>query len=122
MLNLEKRQKGSQFKIVDPARMPEKPIKPDFLKILGMALLVGLGLGCAVPFARAFLDTSFRDVNDLEKYLGLQVACSVPLIETVKEKSWRRKKFVFGLILGIIAVLMVAALFFYVWRRGLIVL
>ena len=100
MLNLEKRQKGSQFKIVDSARMPEKPIKPDFMKILGMALLAGLGLGCAVPFARAFLDTSFRDVNDLEKYLGLQVACSVPQIETVKEKGWRRKKFVIGLILA----------------------
>lgn len=122
MLNLEQRQKGSQFKIVDSARMPEKPVKPDFAKILGMAILVGLGLGCAVPFTRAFLDSSFRDVNDLENYLGLQVACSIPLIETVREKTWRKRKTFIEITLGILAVLMVAAIFVYVWRRGLIVL
>lgn len=122
MLNLEQRQKGSQFKIVDPARMPEKPVKPDFAKILGMALLIGFGLGCAVPFGSAFLDSSFRDVDDLEKYLGIPVVCSVPLIETEKEKNWRKRKFLIGLFLGITASLMVAAIFFYFWRLGLIVL
>lgn len=122
MLNLEKLQKGSQFKIVDPARMPGKPVKPDFIKILGIALLGGFGFGLAVPFTRAFLDSSFRDVNDLENYLGLQVACSVPLIETVKEKTWRKRKFLVGVVLGIIAVLIVVAIFIYFWRRGLIVL
>lgn len=122
MLNLEKRQKGSQFKIVDPARFPGKPIKPDFAKILGLALLVGLGLGFGVPLARDFLDSSFRDVNELEKYLGVRVVCSVPLIETGKERVWRKRKFRVGLLIGLIAALMVAAFFFYFWRRGLIIL
>ncbi len=39
MLNLEERQKGSQFKIEDPARNSGKPIEPDFLRIMGMSIL-----------------------------------------------------------------------------------
>ena len=122
MLNLEKRQKGSQFKIVDSARFPEKPIKPDFIKILGVALLLGAGLGLGVPLARDFLDSSFRDVNDLEKYLGIPIACAIPQIEIAREKLWRRRKRLVALFLIGIAMLLVAALFFYFWRRGLIIL
>ena len=45
MLNLEIRQKGSQFKIEDPARYPGKTLKPNFLMIIGMSVMVGLGVG-----------------------------------------------------------------------------
>lgn len=122
MLNLEKRQKGSQFKIVDPARFPEKPVKPDFLKIVGMALLFGLGLGLGVPLARSFLDYSFRDVSELEAYLGVPVVCAVPFVTTAKEKVWRKRKFLVGLFCLLAASLVVVAVYAYFWRRGLIVL
>lgn len=121
MLNLEKRQKGSQFKIEDPARFPEKPIKPDFIKILGLALFCGLGLGFGIPLAWDFLDASFRDANDLEAFLGVPVVCAVPFIEIGREKIWRKKKFQLELIGGITALLAVVAFFAYCWRRGLII-
>ena len=47
MLNLERKQKGSQFKIEDFAQTPVKPVKPDFLKIMKIALLLGFGVGGA---------------------------------------------------------------------------
>lgn len=122
MLNLEKRQKGSQFKIEDSARFPEKPIKPDFVKILGIALFCGLGLGLGIPLIWDFLDASFRDVNDLEAFLGVPVVCSIPFIEIGREKAWRRKKFQFEMIGGISAFLLVITLFVYCWNRGLIAL
>ena len=40
--SLETRQKGSQFKIIEPAHFPEKPFHPDFLQIMLMALGIGL--------------------------------------------------------------------------------
>ncbi|MBI5855467.1 MAG: hypothetical protein HZB35_09625 [Nitrospirae bacterium] len=40
--NLEKRQKGETFRILDPANLPEKPEKPDVL----MIMLAGLAVGC----------------------------------------------------------------------------
>ena len=121
MLNLEKRQKGSQFKIVDSARVAEKPIKPDFVKILAIALFCGLGLGFGVPFVWDFLDPSFRDLGDIEAYLGVPVLCTIPLIETEREKNWCRRKFQLGLLAAVVAFAAIAVLFAYCWRRGLIV-
>ena len=86
MLNLERLQKGSQFKIEDPARMPEKPIKPDFNKIMatsvGGALIVGFG----IVLLMNFLDGSFRDPEEIESFLHLPVASTVAYFETDREK------------------------------------
>ena len=43
--NLERKQQGEQFKILDPARVPEKPFKPDRNKILLMGAIIGLAVG-----------------------------------------------------------------------------
>ncbi|MEJ2034330.1 MAG: GNVR domain-containing protein, partial [Deltaproteobacteria bacterium] len=83
---LEKQQKGSQFRIVDPASFPDKPFRPNFLRFMLVAVALGLGLGGGVPFLLESFDTSFKDASDLEKYLGLPIACSIPLIHTEKEK------------------------------------
>ena len=76
--NLEKRQKGEQFRIIDPANLPETPEKLDILRIM----LVGLALGCGVGFGTAFLveqmNPTFRRSEDLELLLGLQVLAAIP--------------------------------------------
>ena len=41
--NLERRQKGEQFKVIDPARIPEKPIQAKVFKILFFGFLLGGG-------------------------------------------------------------------------------
>ena len=43
--SMEKRQKGEQFKILDHAKLPEKPFKPNLRKILLAALMLGLAAG-----------------------------------------------------------------------------
>ncbi len=88
--SLERRQKGSQFKIIDPAYLPEKPIKPNFVQIMLLALGVGLGAGVGLTFLFDFFDTSFRDATELENYLQVPVLCAVPLITTEREVRKRR--------------------------------
>jgi polysaccharide chain length determinant protein (PEP-CTERM system associated) len=48
--NLEKRQQGEQFRIIDPPSLPKKPVSPDRLKLSMMGLVAGLlfGLGVAI--------------------------------------------------------------------------
>ncbi len=122
MLNLERKQKGSQFKIEDPARFPEKPIKPNFLVIVGGAALMGLGLGAGLTLVLDFFDTSFRDGDALEPFLGVPVISTIPYIDTSLEQKRVKRKVVLSIILLGCGCLAILALFFVVWRKGLIVL
>jgi uncharacterized protein involved in exopolysaccharide biosynthesis len=79
--NLERHQKGEQFKIIDPARIPEKPFKPDIPKILLFGLLMGMGSGFGIAFFREQMDRSFKDAEDLETTLGFKVLANIPKIE-----------------------------------------
>jgi len=79
--NLERRQKGEQFKVIDPARTPGMPFKPDIPRILLFGLLMGIGSGFGLAFFREQMDRSFRDAEDLEATLGLKVIANIPKIE-----------------------------------------
>jgi len=78
--NMERRQKGEQFRIIDPARIPEKPVQPDIPKVLLIGLFAGLGCGLGGIFVREQLDRSFRDPEDAEVTLGLKVLANIPKI------------------------------------------
>ncbi len=79
--NLEKRQKGEQFRVIDPARLPERPFSPDIPKILLISLIAGLGAGVAAAFLREQMDRSFHDSGDVEITLGIKVLATIPKIE-----------------------------------------
>jgi len=79
--SLERRQKGEQFKIIDPGRIPEKPFRPDIPKILLFGLLLGMGSGFGLAFFREQMDHSFRDAEDLEATLGFKVLTNIPKVE-----------------------------------------
>jgi polysaccharide chain length determinant protein (PEP-CTERM system associated) len=79
--NLERRQKGKQFRVVNPATVPDKPFKPNVLKILLFGFLAGVVGGIGMAFGREQLDSSFRDPEDLEAALGFKVLANIPKIE-----------------------------------------
>jgi polysaccharide chain length determinant protein (PEP-CTERM system associated) len=78
--NLERRQKGEQFRIIDPARIPEKPFRPDIPKILLIGAFLGFFGGAATAFFREQMDHSFRDAQDLQFSLGFKVLANIPRI------------------------------------------
>jgi polysaccharide chain length determinant protein (PEP-CTERM system associated) len=79
--NLERRQKGEQFKVIEPAQIPTKPFKPDIPKILLFGLLLGLGGGLGIAFIVEQMDRSFRDASDIETTLGLKVIANIPKVK-----------------------------------------
>jgi len=78
--NLEKRQKGEQFRILDPANLPEKPFKPDPKKVILFGIVLGLGSGGGLIFLLEYIDASFRKAEDVYATLGLPVLASIPRI------------------------------------------
>ncbi len=120
--HLEKKQKGSKFKIVDSARFPEKPYRPDFLRILLVSAGIGLLTGAALIFGLDFVDTSFKDVYDIEAFLEVPVVCSVPYIENTGERQKNRLMFFLWCFIFFLYTAILVAAFAYYWKQGRIIL
>jgi len=85
--NLEKRQKGKHFRVLDPAILPTKPYKPDLFRIILMGFLAGISTGGGAAYLREMMDKSFKKAEDVETVLHLNVLASIPnLGESVKPK------------------------------------
>lgn len=64
--------------VIQPAVVPDAPIKPNKVLNLGLGLVLGLLLGIGLAVLREMLDTSIKGPQDLEE-LGVPVLTNVPL-------------------------------------------
>lgn len=121
-LNIQIRQKGSQFTIEDHARTPEKPSRPNFIKILVFSIAAGMGLVSFLVLVLDFLDKSFRVGTELEEFLDVPIVCTLPYIETESEVR-RHKVLSFCTVLGFTLAFTgyVAAVVFF-WMEGRIII
>lgn len=81
--NLEKRQKGEQFRILDPADLPATPESPNRPLILLAGLILGCGLGVGTAVGLEMLSPAFRRSDEAETMLGLPVLASIPAFSSV---------------------------------------
>jgi polysaccharide biosynthesis transport protein len=72
---------ANNISIVDSARPPAKPSKPDMLINLVLAALFGLGLGVVAALVLEALDETLASPDDVEKKLGVPVLGVVPLLD-----------------------------------------
>ena len=81
-VNMEKKQKGEQFRILDYARLPEKPISPNVKMMFLLSVAGGLGLGGGVLFLKELLSFSvIRRDDQIETELGLPILASIPPLQ-----------------------------------------
>ncbi|MFK5954685.1 MAG: Wzz/FepE/Etk N-terminal domain-containing protein [Desulfobacterium sp.] len=79
-VNMEKKQKGEQFRILDFARLPQRPISPDVRKLFIFSFAAGAGTGGGIIFLLVFFDGSIRRDEEIEAVAGLPIlACIAPL-------------------------------------------
>jgi polysaccharide chain length determinant protein (PEP-CTERM system associated) len=97
-VNMERKQKGEQFRILDEAKLPQKPVKPDMKKLFVMVFAAGLGLGGGIIFLLEYFDNTLKRPDDIESDLKLDVLCMVPEIYTPKRKIWRTVEHVSSII------------------------
>jgi len=85
--NLERKQQSEQFMVLDPARLPEKPFKPNLYGLLGLGALLGLGIGFGLTWVRESMDRSFYEVSDVEAYLKLPVVATILNLNEEEKKA-----------------------------------
>ena len=89
-VNMEKKQQGEQFRIIDHAIAPQKPISPDMKVLFLLSIAIGLGIGGGLIYLQDLMNTSLKQPKDYETELGLTVLATIPKLVTPRAKMWRQ--------------------------------
>lgn len=89
--NLEQRQEGERFQVLDPANFPLAPEAPNRLALAIGGIVFSLGLAGALPFALFFTDSSFKDPDELRRELQVAVAATIPELTEIEGTIPRRR-------------------------------
>jgi len=68
----------STVKILDPAVPPQNPIRPNKTLNMTLGCVVGLVTGIGTASLFEYFDHSFKNVDDVERFLSLPVLGSIP--------------------------------------------
>ena len=85
-LRLVKEGKVGSVRLVDPAIIPEAPVKPQKALALGISLLAGLLLGIALTVLRNLFRPGLRTPADVETQLGVDVLATVPRVTAISPR------------------------------------
>jgi len=99
-VNLERRQLGEQFRVLEPAFPPVGPSSPNRILILAIGLVAGVGLGVMAAVLLETSDSSFHDASGLQGSVDLPVLASIPEILLESDLADRRRKFVRQLVVS----------------------
>lgn len=87
--DLERRQQGERFRILDPPTLPTAPYKPDRLRLSLMGLVGGLGLAVALVVGVEIKDESLRTERDISYYINLPTLACVPRVRGINGRRRR---------------------------------
>jgi uncharacterized protein involved in exopolysaccharide biosynthesis len=94
-VSMEKKQKGEQFRVIDPAKIPTDPIEPNMRKVLMLTLAFGLALGGGLAYLSETMDTSYKAPEEVEQEIQVPVLVSMPFLYTQNElKNQKRKEII----------------------------
>jgi len=89
---LEIRQKGEKFSILDPGQVPEKPSSPNRMLINTTGSLAGLALGLLLALTTEFLGMSITGPEQMAAATGFSVLEVIPVIRTQADRlAWKRR-------------------------------
>jgi len=85
--NLEKRQKGERFRILDPANLPTTPEGPNRVMIVVMGLLARCAVGFGAAFGIEQWNPTFRRSEEAEVSLGFPILATIPSLPIAYGKA-----------------------------------
>ena len=89
--SMEQRQKGEQFRILDPAIPSQEPAAPNRLRLMFVGVALSLGLAAAAVVGAEQFNAAFHSVDDLRAFTSLPVLVSIPRIVTTADTERRRR-------------------------------
>ena len=90
--DLEQRQQGEHFRIIDAAGLPDRPAGPNRFRLVLVAFVLALGVsGIAVVIAE-HTDTSYRSAEEVRTLEMVPVLSTIPKIVTERDRRRRLRQ------------------------------
>lgn len=115
--DLERRNAGESFRVVDPARVPTRPFAPDRPRAVLQGALGGLVLCLLFVGWGEFRNEALRTDREVANGLGIPVLAIVPVLVTQRERQRLRFKRV-AWALSVSAAVLVAGMYLYLRAAG----
>jgi hypothetical protein len=118
--DLERRQLGEQFRVLEQAFEAPGPVSPNRILIVVLGVIFGLALGAAVGVLREAVDPAVHDAHQLQESLRIPVLAAIPQIWLEADRARlraRRLRTAVGAA-SLVAFALVGGAANYVWVNG----
>lgn len=117
---LEIRQKGEKFSVLDPAQPAGRPSRPNRAIMNAGGSLAGLVLGIVLALITEFLGMSITSPEQVFPATGLQVLEVIPVIHTDASRLARRRRLLLAAACGLFSILAVGGGVLYYYRSQIL--
>ena len=98
--NLERKQLGENFRILESAFPAARPGSPNRILMLFVGVIVGLGAGVAMGLVLETSDSSIHDARRLQAFTNMPVLVSIPSIRLDPDRRLRRRRLLLELVIA----------------------
>jgi succinoglycan biosynthesis transport protein ExoP len=112
---LDTQEKGERFIVLDTARVPERPFKPNRLKLMAVASFMSLFCAVGVVIVKEYLDPGVKTEREIRVAYPepIPLLAAIPHIQSPMERRQHLKFVAFCMSVSILAIGAVAA---FLWR------
>lgn len=84
-------ERASNIRVIDPAKVPDRPARPHKLLNVLLSIIFGLMLGCGLALSIEYLDRRVKSVEEIERITELNLLANIPVIPF--DRGWLHLKF-----------------------------
>lgn len=99
--NLESENKSERFTLLEPPILPEKPFKPDRMKIIALGIFLAFACSGGLLMALPAFDRRVRGVDALAHVMGYRPMATIPYLVIPEEEAIRKRMLTLAMIAAI---------------------
>jgi hypothetical protein len=111
---MEQRQKGEQFRVVEPAIASQLPAAPNRPRLLALSVALSAGFAVGLVMLVELLNTSFHSAAELGGFGGIPWLARIPRIVTEADARRQRQRFRLAIAATALALVVIASVSYVV--------